>query len=359
LQPVVIRPNGHGYKLVAGAHRLEAFKRLDRDTIPANVVRLDDLDAQLAEIDENLVRSELTALQQAQQLKRRKEWYEAKYPQTKRGTAGADARWNATADSAVASFVEDTATKTGVSQRVVYESVQIATDIAPEVQEILAGTDVADNKSELSKIAKMPEEMQKAVAEKIASGEARTVVESRRQVIRDQLPDVPVPTGKYRVLYADPPWEYGNTQPDYHPEQRDHYRTMTMKELCEMPVADLAEDNAVLFLWVTSPILREAFDLIEAWGFGYKTSFVWDKIKHNMGHYNSVRHEFLLVCVRGSCQPDVRKLFDSVVTEERTEHSAKPESFRQIIDTIYPKGRRIELFARKRVEGWDVYGNQA
>jgi N6-adenosine-specific RNA methylase IME4/ParB-like chromosome segregation protein Spo0J len=164
---------------------------------------------------------------------------------------------------------------------------------------------------------------------------------------------------KYRVIYADPPWMYGNNMPDYFDEQAHHYPLMTVREICEMPIRDLAIDDAVLFLWVTSPILAEAFDVIRSWGFTYKSSFVWDKIKHNMGHYNSVRHELLLICTRGSCQPDVQKLFDSVQSIERTRHSEKPEFFREIIDTIYPLGPRIELFARTTTEGWDSYGNEA
>ena len=77
-----------------------------------------------------------------------------------------------------------------------------------------------------------------------------------------------------------------------------------------------------------------------------------------MGHYNSVRHEFLLICTRGSCTPDVVELFDSVQSIERTTHSTKPDAFRRIIDTLYPHGKRLELFARCAVEGWDGFGNQ-
>jgi N6-adenosine-specific RNA methylase IME4 len=77
-----------------------------------------------------------------------------------------------------------------------------------------------------------------------------------------------------------------------------------------------------------------------------------------MGHYNSVRHEFLLVCTKGSCTPDVLKLHDSVISEERTEHSKKPEIFRKIIDEIYPYGKRIELFARQKIGTWEVFGNE-
>ena len=79
-----------------------------------------------------------------------------------------------------------------------------------------------------------------------------------------------------------------------------------------------------------------------------------------MGHYNSVRHEFLLLCTKGSCLPDVKTLIDSVQSIERSEqHSEKPEQFRTIIDTLYPKGKRLEMFSRKRAKGWDGYGNDA
>lgn len=187
----------------------------------------------------------------------------------------------------------------------------------------------------------------------------KTITQARREIVKATAPmPPPFPTGKYRVIYADPPWSYGNTQPDYHPEQRDHYPVMSLAEICDLPVGQLTEDNAVLFLWVTSPILRESFDVIRAWGFQYKASFVWDKVKHNMGHYNSVRHEFLLIAVKGSCQPDVAKLYDSVQSIERTTHSRKPPEFRQIIDSLYPHGKRLELFATEAIEGWETYGNQ-
>jgi N6-adenosine-specific RNA methylase IME4 len=189
-------------------------------------------------------------------------------------------------------------------------------------------------------------------------GEKKPMEASREARIESISKTANLPEAKYRVVYADPPWSYGNTQPDYHTEQRDHYPVMEMRSICEMRIREICEDNAVLFLWVTSPILEESFDVIRAWGFKYKASFVWDKIKHNMGHYNSVRHEFLLICTRGSCQPDVRKLFDSVVAEERSKHSAKPEVFYEIIEALYPHGKRIELFSRRNRDGWDVYGNE-
>ena len=195
--------------------------------------------------------------------------------------------------------------------------------------------------------------------EEVRNGD-KSLTAARREVKKAEVTETAkLPSDKFRVLYADPPWKYGDQLTEAYGATEYHYPAMTITELCAMPVSDLAEDNAVLFLWVTSPLLEAAFPVIKAWGFAYKTSFVWDKVKHNMGHYNSVRHEFLLVAVRGSCTPDVAKLYDSVVTIERTGHSVKPAEFRQMIDVLYPWGRRLELFAREQASGWDVWGNQS
>jgi len=136
---------------------------------------------------------------------------------------------------------------------------------------------------------------------------------------------------------------------------------MSIAELCGLPVKALAQDDAVLFLWVTSPLLYEAAPIFDAWGFKYKSSFIWDKVGHNVGHYNSVRHEFLLIGTRGSCTPDVPTLHDSVVEIPKSrKHSEKPEEFRQLIDSMYPHGSRLELFRRGTApDGWDVWGNEA
>ena len=185
-------------------------------------------------------------------------------------------------------------------------------------------------------------------------------IKERRKVIEETLEKKQLEVGekKYRIIYADPPWSYHNAMPEYVTTPDDYYTLMSTQEICEMPVAEITEDNAVLFMWTTSPHLEESFEVVKSWGFKYKTTFIWDKIKHNMGHYNSVRHEILLVCTKGACTPDVKKLFDSVVSIERTRHSEKPEQFREIIETIYTHGNKIELFARQAPSGWDVFGNQ-
>ena len=195
--------------------------------------------------------------------------------------------------------------------------------------------------------------------DKVASGEMSLVEASRQKKKEDVKQQISMPTGKYRIIYADPPWNYRDKLIEGYGAAENHYPSMTIPELCAMPISDIADDNAVLFIWVTSPLLEDVFKIINAWGFKYKTSFVWDKIKHNMGHYNSVRHEFLLIATRGSCMPDTSKLFDSVQSIERTKHSEKPPEFREIINTLYPHGKRIELFARSQHDGWQVWGNQS
>ena len=187
----------------------------------------------------------------------------------------------------------------------------------------------------------------------------KTIQQAKREIVKENVKEQPeLPADKYRVVYADPPWNYGNSGLDDYGHAERHYPTMSIEELGQLGVPDIVEENSVLFIWTTSPLLEDCFRVIRMWGFNYKTSFVWNKIKHNFGYYNSVRHELLLVCTKGSCLPDNPKLFNSVQSIERKAHSEKPDEFREIIDTLYTKGKKIELFSRKKVDGWDVWGNQ-
>ena len=131
--------------------------------------------------------------------------------------------------------------------------------------------------------------------------------------------------GRYRVFYADPPWEYGNSQHGV-TTQRDHYPCISLDDICAIDVQSVAEDDAVLFLWATSPILPEALRVVEAWGFAYKASFVWDKCQPMIGHYNMVAHELLLICTRGACRPDTNDAFVSghKLTSRDDSHTIRP-----------------------------------
>ena len=172
--------------------------------------------------------------------------------------------------------------------------------------------------------------------------------------------------GKFRVVYADPPWQYhdsGASTEGSFGKAEDHYPTMSTEAIATMPVKDHVRPNAVLFLWVTEPMRFEAKAVIDGWGFTHKAAIVWDKDDHGLGHYVSVRHEHLLICTRGSCTPapeDLTPMIDSVqtITRGRRRHSEKPEEFRQIIDRLYPNGPKLEMFGRREVAGWTVYGNQ-
>lgn len=201
------------------------------------------------------------------------------------------------------------------------------------------------------------------LAEKVRQGVLKPS-EAHRQAKRDEVAGKvrELPKDKFVVIYADPPWEYsdrlsGSISNGYGGAEK-HYPTMPLSDLKALGVSELAAPDSVLFLWATCPLLEYALELCSAWGFTYKAQFVWDKIKHNMGHYNSVRHELLLIATKGSCTPQKAVLHDSVQSIERAKHSEKPGKFYEIIEELYPLGAKIELFARSKRDGWESWGNE-
>jgi N6-adenosine-specific RNA methylase IME4 len=216
----------------------------------------------------------------------------------------------------------------------------------------------------VASISKQLAQMPKKEFEQVKEG-VIGMAEALRQVKRKKLNKniKELPKDKFTVIYADPPWAYNDKQggsiSEKYGSAEKHYPSMTLSELEALQISEITADNCVLWLWATSPLLEDALQLSKAWGFKYKAQFIWDKIKHNMGHYNSVRHELLLICTKGSCVPQISKLFDSVQSIERAEHSRKPDEFRHIIDTIYPEGNRVELFARRQAKGWKTWGNES
>lgn len=191
-----------------------------------------------------------------------------------------------------------------------------------------------------------------------------TITKAIREVEHARRPSVPLSTeGRYRIIYADPPWRYNDTRGGLESYRgsaaEDHYPTMALEEICAVDVKGISEDDAVLFCWATFPLLPEALQVIGAWGFEYKTAFVWNKVRPNFGNYHNANGELILLGTRGSCRPDIDKRESQVITLERTgRHSEKPEEFRAMIDRLYPRGKRIELFARSLHDGWDAHGNE-
>lgn len=175
-----------------------------------------------------------------------------------------------------------------------------------------------------------------------------------------------LPEGKFNVIYADPPWKYDvdlTTGETRSPE--NNYPVMDLEELVAFgeKIRAIASENCVLFLWITAPKLNWLNDVLTAWGFTYKTNLIWDKIKPMMGHYSSVRHEILVIAGKGNsapvCDGVTIQSIDSVQSiDKTTTHSEKPEEFRKIIEKLYPNGKYIELFARRKINGWDCWGNE-
>ncbi|MDP3794235.1 MAG: MT-A70 family methyltransferase [Candidatus Uhrbacteria bacterium] len=187
--------------------------------------------------------------------------------------------------------------------------------------------------------------------------------EGRRQERFEKFAELPEltldGTMKYPILYVDPPWRYDYAESDNRVIE-NQYPTMELEDICSLPVAALATDDCVLFMWATSPKLEESFRVLNAWGFSYRTSMVWVKDKIGMGYYARQQHELLLIAKRGEPpMPNPSDRPPSVITAPRVGHSAKPEEFYLAIEQMYPEVRKLELFARNKREGWDRWGNQA
>lgn len=163
---------------------------------------------------------------------------------------------------------------------------------------------------------------------------------------------------RFGVILADPPWTF-EVRSDRGKSRAPEYPTMSLAEITALPVADLAEKSAVLYLWSTVPHLRNSLDIMEAWGFEYKSEFVWVKDKAGTGYWNRNRHEPLLIGTRGGkVAPAPEDLVGSVVEAEVGRHSKKPEIFHEIIEAYHGPRRRIELFARRERPGWATWGNE-
>jgi N6-adenosine-specific RNA methylase IME4 len=159
---------------------------------------------------------------------------------------------------------------------------------------------------------------------------------------------------RFGTIYADPPWQYGNQRTRAATD--NHYETLTVDQLCAMPVASLAAESCHLHLWTTNGFLPDAFRVIAAWGFDYKSCFVWVKPQMGIGNYWRVSHEFLLFGVKGTLRFRDKSL-KSWGQFKRGKHSAKPEEVRGFIERSSP-GPYLELFGRRSRDGWTVFGNQ-
>jgi N6-adenosine-specific RNA methylase IME4/predicted transcriptional regulator len=159
---------------------------------------------------------------------------------------------------------------------------------------------------------------------------------------------------KFGTVYADPPWPYDNQVTRASTD--NHYETKTVEWIAALPIAHLGASASHLHLWTTTSFLPTSFDIVKAWGFEFKSSFVWVKPQLGIGNYWRLAHEILILGVRGRSE-FLDRAQRSWLEAERTKHSEKPEVIRQIIEKVSP-GPRLELFARKITPGWYCWGNE-
>jgi N6-adenosine-specific RNA methylase IME4 len=172
-----------------------------------------------------------------------------------------------------------------------------------------------------------------------------------------------LPSQRYGVIVADPEWRFEPYSRDTGMDRAadNHYPTSVTEMIAGRDVPSIAADDSVLFLWATVPMLRDAWNVMEAWGFEYKSHMIWDKVHIGTGYWFRNRHELLLVGTKGDIPaPAMGDQFSSVMTIARKEHSAKPEQFLELIEQYFPNLPKIELNRRGPPRaGWDAWGNEA
>lgn len=176
---------------------------------------------------------------------------------------------------------------------------------------------------------------------------------------------------RYNTIYADPPWRFENRTGKVAPEHKrlTRYETMTFAEIASLPVSDIAAEKAHLYLWCPNALLPEGLEIMDAWGFEYKTNLVWEKVRKDgqpdgrgVGFYFRNVTEMLLFGIKKNSMPnrtlDPARSQVNLIRSMKREHSRKPDEIIPIIENC-SQAPRIELFCRGVRDGWDCWGNQA
>jgi len=240
----------------------------------------------------------------------------------------------------------------GPSKKEVLKQAGISKQEASRCERIASlSDDVIDDYIEEKKSQKKPvtaTEILKTVAAKKVREEKIEEIEKGNQALPDSV---------YSLLYVDPPWRYEHVKTESRAIE-NQYPTMPLEDIKALEVP--AADDCILFLWATSPKLEESMQVINAWGFTYRTCAIWDKQKMGMGYYFRQQHELLLIAVKGSIPtplPENRPA--SLFSFPRGQHSQKPHEVYEMIEAMYPEIKKCELFARNARDNWDAWGNQS
>jgi len=168
-------------------------------------------------------------------------------------------------------------------------------------------------------------------------------------------------SNKYDILYADPPWKFGGHGGTKWIPASFYYNVMSFEELKLLPVQNITRENCILFLWTVNPETKKCIEVGESWGFRLITlGFVWYKERANVGNYTMPQCELCWILKKGKIPSDRRRNpgVKSFYSEAVTRHSQKPDEFRKRIDMLFPRSRKIELFARQRWSDWDYWGEE-
>lgn len=374
LAPIVLDPEG---KVRAGEHRIQAALALGWTTIPAIRKTLEGLRAELATLDENLVRHNGDALWRVEAYARRDELYRALHPETGHGGARSGAGRKSSRHGGVLnseppapaptqptapSFAADTAAKADVSVRSVQRHLGVARKIDPEVKEAIRGTQVAESITELEQLSRLPKEKQGEVAKRaVETGETvkRAVKQLRKEERIAEVRAYTPPAGEYAVIATDVPWPYDD-ELDGSDAARGGlpYPPMPIEEICALRVP--AAKDCILWFWVTNThvINGNAARVLAAWGFTPKTMYTWDKVLMANGRWGRGQTEHVILAVRGH-PVGVFEAERNLISEKRSsKHSRKPEKFYKLVERSCPcaPGSRLEMFATQERKGWVTSG---
>jgi N6-adenosine-specific RNA methylase IME4 len=321
LHPIVVTPQG---RLIAGQRRLKACVLLGWVEVPVTVVDL--LQAARGEAHENFVRKDLLP-SEIVALKRAIEPLERREARQRQGTK-TDLCHPATVAEGQGDARDKIARYLGVG-RTTIERAEAVVEAAEEEPE---------------EYGYLVEQMDRSG--KVAGAYRRLTVLRQAKELDATPPELP--TGPFQVIVADPPWQYdsGGSLP---------YPTMPVEEIKAMPVCEIADENATLWLWTTNAHLPVAFDVVTAWGFEYKTMLTWVKDRMGTGEWLRGQTEHCLLAARGK-PVFFHENHSTVLEAARREHSRKPEEFYALVEATCPGGK-VELFCRQRRKGWRAYGN--
>ncbi len=343
LHPVVVTSE---HKLIAGWRRIKAFKKLGRDKIPVTVAHtLDEALLLLeAERDENTCREDLLPSEAVSIGKATAKIYkpkaEAKQAEGQKRGGKTGGKGRPQTDSSRATYPKAKQDETKRSNEQASKAAGMARRTWEKAKAVVDSGD-----KEL--VAEMDR------TGKVAGAYKKLRVAEATKAIAAEPP--PMPTGPFRVIVVDPPWSYPS---DGNVSRRaaNPFPTMPLADIRTLDVGSMAHDNAVLWMWTTNTHIPAAWDIINAWGFTYKTMLTWVKDRMGTGDWLRGQTEHCLMCVRGKPTINLTNQTTALHGPLR-QHSQKPDEFYTLVEKLCP-GSKVELFSRQQRQGWAAHGNE-